>query len=179
MGFSPLILYLFLTIQTLIGFIYIYSNSEHWGKYITDTRLISIIHGRSCEQEPGISLWDPVGCNELEITSSCQSSCYRLVNGGFHVPGPRVAVHGSHGSLSSLTGPMLPLNRTPAALAFFQVVARSVAQSCPTLCDPMDCVAHQAPLSMEFSRQEYWSGLSFPSPSSFLFIPFYQIKSAW
>ena len=39
-----------------------------------------------------------------------------------------------------------------------------VAQSCPTLCDPMDCVAHQAPLSMEFSRQEYWSGLPFPSP---------------
>ena len=25
-------------------------------------------------------------------------------------------------------------------------------------------VAQQAPLSMEFSRQEYWSGLSFPSP---------------
>ena len=25
-------------------------------------------------------------------------------------------------------------------------------------------VAHQAPLSMEFSRQEYWSGSPFPSP---------------
>ena len=25
-------------------------------------------------------------------------------------------------------------------------------------------VAHQAPPSMEFSRQEYWSGLQFPSP---------------
>ena len=25
-------------------------------------------------------------------------------------------------------------------------------------------VAHEAPLSMGFSRQEYWSGLSFPSP---------------
>ena len=25
-------------------------------------------------------------------------------------------------------------------------------------------VAHQAPLSMEFSRQEYWSGLPFPTP---------------
>ena len=25
-------------------------------------------------------------------------------------------------------------------------------------------VAHQAPLCMEFPRQEYWSGLSFPSP---------------
>ena len=25
-------------------------------------------------------------------------------------------------------------------------------------------VAHEAPLSMEFSRQEYWSGLPFPTP---------------
>ena len=115
---------------------------------------------------------------ELRLNFVKVSISHRLMNGSFHVPGPRVAVRGSHGSLSSLTGPMLPLNRTPAALAFLQVVARSVAQSCPTLCDPMDCVAHQAPLSMEFSRQEYWSGLSFPSPSSFLFIPFYQIKSA-
>ena len=31
------------------------------------------------------------------------------------------------------------------------------------LCDPMT-LAHQAPLSMEFSRQEYWSGLPSPSP---------------
>ena len=29
-------------------------------------------------------------------------------------------------------------------------------------------VARQAPLSMEFSRQEYWSGLPFPPPSIFL-----------
>ena len=28
-------------------------------------------------------------------------------------------------------------------------------------------VAHQGPLSMEFSRQEYWSGLPFPSPGDF------------
>ena len=39
-----------------------------------------------------------------------------------------------------------------------------VARLCPTLGDPMDSGAHQAPLSMEFSRQEYWSGLPFPSP---------------
>ena len=38
-----------------------------------------------------------------------------------------------------------------------------VTQSCPTLCDPWS-VACQAPLSMEFSRQEYWSGLPFSSP---------------
>ena len=29
-------------------------------------------------------------------------------------------------------------------------------------------VAHQAPLSMGFSRQEYWSGLPFPSPGGLL-----------
>jgi len=28
----------------------------------------------------------------------------------------------------------------------------------------MDYVAHQAPLSMGFPRQEYWTGLLFPSP---------------
>ena len=37
------------------------------------------------------------------------------------------------------------------------------AQSCLTLCDPMDCNS-QAPLSMRFFRQEYWSGLPFPPP---------------
>ena len=41
-----------------------------------------------------------------------------------------------------------------------------VAQSCPTLCDPMDSSLHQAPPSMGFSRQEYWSGLPFPSPEN-------------
>ena len=38
-----------------------------------------------------------------------------------------------------------------------------VAQSCPNLVTPWT-VAHQAPPSMGFSRQEYWSGLPFPSP---------------
>ena len=38
-----------------------------------------------------------------------------------------------------------------------------VAQLCPTLCNRCT-VAYQAPLSMGFSRQEYWSGLPFPSP---------------
>ena len=33
----------------------------------------------------------------------------------------------------------------------------------PTLCDPMD-YSPQAPLSMEFSGQEYWSGLPYPPP---------------
>ena len=39
-----------------------------------------------------------------------------------------------------------------------------VAELCLILCNPMNCTAHQAPLFMGFSRQEYWSGLPFPSP---------------
>ena len=44
---------------------------------------------------------------------------------------------------------------------------------CVCVCELLSCVqlfatpwtvARQAPLSMEFSRQEYWSGLPFPSP---------------
>ena len=38
------------------------------------------------------------------------------------------------------------------------------AQLCQTLFGPMACIVHQFPLSMEFSRQEYWSGLPFPTP---------------
>ena len=38
-----------------------------------------------------------------------------------------------------------------------------VTKLCLTLVTPWT-VARQAPLSMGFSRQEYWSGLPFPSP---------------
>ena len=38
-----------------------------------------------------------------------------------------------------------------------------VTKLCLTLCDPMDCSLLGSSV-MEFSRQEYWSGLPFPSP---------------
>ena len=43
------------------------------------------------------------------------------------------------------------------------VVGGLVTKSCPTLVTPWT-VACQAPPCMGFSRQEYWSGLPFPSP---------------
>ena len=52
---------------------------------------------------------------------------------------------------------MLP-NISPAAAA----AAKSL-QSCPTLCDHIDGSPPGSP-SLGFSRQEYWSGLPFPSP---------------
>ena len=45
----------------------------------------------------------------------------------------------------------------------FYLEAVLVAKSCPTLATPWT-VAHQAPLSMGFSRQEYWNGVPFSSP---------------
>ena len=39
-----------------------------------------------------------------------------------------------------------------------------VAQLCLIHCDSMDYRAHQAPLSMEFSRHAYWNEQPFPSP---------------
>ena len=41
--------------------------------------------------------------------------------------------------------------------------AAKLLQSCLTLRDPWTA-AYQAPLSMGFSRQEYWSGVPLPSP---------------
>ena len=46
-------------------------------------------------------------------------------------------------------------------------VCAKLLQSCTTLCD-LITIAQLAPLSMRFSRQEYWSGLPCPLPRIFL-----------
>ena len=56
---------------------------------------------------------------------------------------------------------------------FCSAVLCFVGQSCPVLCEPMDCIAHQAPQKSPwgFSKQEYWSGLPCPPPGIFPSIP--------
>ena len=44
-------------------------------------------------------------------------------------------------------------------------IETEVAQSCLTLCDPMDCSLPGSSI-MGFPRQEYWNGLPFPSPGN-------------
>jgi len=51
---------------------------------------------------------------------------------------------------------------SPAAAA---AAAAKSLQSCLSLCDPWNA-AYQAPPSMGFSRQEYWSGVPLPFPIS-------------
>ena len=50
-----------------------------------------------------------------------------------------------------------------------------VAQSCPILCDPMDCSPARLLCPWGFSRQEYWSGFPCPPPGD---LPNPRIKSA-
>ena len=50
--------------------------------------------------------------------------------------------------------------RSPAELLAHTCL---VIESCSSLCNTWT-VAYQAPLSIEFSRQEYWSGLPFSPP---------------
>ena len=61
---------------------------------------------------------------------------------------------------------LIPLQRNcssvPLCVCMYACVL--VAQLCPTLCNPMDC--SPPPLSMGFSRQEYWSGLPCPPPGN-------------
>ena len=47
-------------------------------------------------------------------------------------------------------------------------VLKCLSLSCVQLFVTPSTVASQAPLSMEFSRQEYWNGLPFPSPGDLL-----------
>ena len=70
----------------------------------------------------------------------------------------------------------LPCGRhQPYTVASHSGVKSSAAQRHPVESESVSCsvvsdsvapwtVAHQATLSMEFSRQEYWSGLPYPSP---------------
>ena len=51
----------------------------------------------------------------------------------------------------------------PLFRAFYYMRCAKLLQSCLTLCDSTDCSC-QAPLSMGFSRQEYWSGFACSPP---------------
>ena len=63
--------------------------------------------------------------------------------------------------------PTLPPSLGKGTLSLPQIPCEAAAaksiQLCPTLCDPIDG-SPQAPPSLEFSRQEHWSGFPFPSP---------------
>ena len=68
--------------------------------------------------------------------------------------------------VSHIAGGFLTILATREISIYNYISESEVAQSCPTLCDPMDSSLHQGPPSMGFSRQEDWGGLPFPSPGN-------------
>ena len=93
------------------------------------------------------------------VTQSCPAPC-----GPLDYSPPGSCVHGIFQArilelvdISTPRGPSRPRDWTHCVLfiagGFFTLwPLKLVAQSCPTLRDPMDYVAHRAPLSMEFPR---------------------------
>ena len=85
-----------------------------------------------------------------------------MISPRLDAPGDAVTLY-PHPLLLSLTN---PFSRYPSMLHGGQ---KMTVRGCIcvlsrfSLCDPQT-VARQVSLSMEFSRQEYWSGLPFPPP---------------
>ena len=66
-------------------------------------------------------------------------------------------------------------------MKFNHIAAAAAAKSgqlCPTLCDPIDGSPPGFPC-LEFSRQEHWIGLPFPSPGDLPNIGIEPVPPAW
>ena len=72
--------------------------------------------------------------------------------------------HGSSGTLSDCQLLIVSSCGRKRESSLGPFCMRAWSLSCVQLFATPRTVAHQAPLSMRFCRQEYWSGLPFPSP---------------
>ena len=70
----------------------------------------------------------------------------------------------THGSCISYTAGRFFTAKSPEKPLTFMLLLLLSCFSHVWLCATPQTAAHQAPLSLGFSRQEYWNGLPFPSP---------------
>ena len=107
-------------------------------------------------------------CSSLEVTYTLLLEKYwsnvlvawsHQIQGGSEVQVLRRTLYNVYHILKKVTSLQVNITINCNQIEKVSISESEVAQSCPTLCDPMD----QAPPSMGFSRQEYWSGLPFPS----------------
>ena len=68
---------------------------------------------------------------------------------------------------SSIPAWRIPWTEETGGLQSVRVCALSRFSYVRLFATPLTVVTYQAPPSMGFSRQEYWSGLPFPSPGDF------------
>ena len=101
------------------------------------------------------NLWQPHGLSSFDKETACNAGDLGLIPGSGRSPGEG---NGNPLQYSCLENPM----DRGAWQSTVHGVAR-VGHNLAIKPSPWT-VAHQAPLSMGFPRQEYWSGLPFPSP---------------
>ena len=63
--------------------------------------------------------------------------------------------------------------------AHFNTLCGFVGQSCPTLCDPMDCSPSGSSVLLGVPRQEYWSGLPCSPPGDLPDLRMAEHKEIW
>ena len=111
------------------------------------------------------TLWDPMNCIACQAPLSMGFSRQEYWN-GLPFPSPGDLHDPGIESASPVLAGRFFTTEPPGKPQYFSAAAAAKSlQSCPTLCDPVD-VIRQVPLSMGFSRQEYWNGLPFPSPGN-------------
>ena len=121
-----------------------------------DRKAVASVHTCSTRVSPSISPPCPTD-------PSCPSSVTKWAN--FH---NRVQVSEGHPCPLVTPGPW-PRNSTDTDSDSAKLLLPSSASACSVVSDSLlDCSPYQAPLSMRFSRQEYWSGfaISFSRGSS-------------
>ena len=101
------------------------------------------------------NLWQPHGLSSFDKETACNAGDLGLIPGSGRSPGEG---NGNPLQYSCLENPM----DRGAWQSTVHGVTR-VGHNLAIKPSPWT-VAHQAPLSMGFPRQEYWSGLPFPSP---------------
>ena len=108
---------------------------------------------------------NPMRFSHFDIKDHCSSLCLLTSEGRTFLIFYFLTIDGLQYTITSeeiSETKTLKFITTHMAAAAASAAGKSL-QSCPTLWEPQTA-AHQAPLSLGFSRQEYWSRLPFPSP---------------
>ena len=100
------------------------------------------------EEQPSMLLF-------LQLSSDLWGLGNENITPKSHEEGPNYGSAGPHKTASPDNG----------SLIFTLLLLLLSRFSCVWLCATLETAAHQAPPSLGFSRQEYWSGLPFPSPT--------------
>ena len=112
--------------------------------------------------------WHGVDTKRTQLTGRGSMDTEAAAGGSARLETPALRSMTSAAKFSPVTGPKKDFHWGWAwdfSLWRLQVRMLSHSELCQTLVT-LSTIAHQSHLSMEFSRQEYWSGLLFPLPGN-------------